>query len=212
MKKRSDRREKVAELCHDVWAHWTEYFVNNVVDVDGTSIAQDNLCRWSRQIELNFEDLSEEEKESDRRIADRYLDLFDVMWESERKADSLKDLLCSIYGNLLTLQLNDSWEMMTDEERDALIEPWRGDIDEDCSIINIFMERARDEGRAETIDQFKRVDALDVEDDIIDQIVDAEIEIINGGKAPSNDSQEDHEEDSTIDHDGRGTNGGVSYR
>jgi len=50
--------EKLAELEHEQWAHWTKYMLNN--------LTPENIERWKKQAETNYFDLSGEEKEADR--------------------------------------------------------------------------------------------------------------------------------------------------
>lgn len=52
------RFEKIAEREHEQWAQWTEYMLNN--------LTKENIARWREQIKTSYNDLSEEEKESDR--------------------------------------------------------------------------------------------------------------------------------------------------
>lgn len=59
--------ERLAELEHKQWAHWTMYMLNN--------LTQENLKRWERQIETSYKDLSEKEKESDRVWARKVLEV-----------------------------------------------------------------------------------------------------------------------------------------
>jgi len=50
--------EKIADLEHQQWAHWTKYMLDNLTD--------ENIARWKKQIETPYSDLTEKEKESDR--------------------------------------------------------------------------------------------------------------------------------------------------
>lgn len=61
-------REKLAELEHEQWAHWTKYMLENLTD--------ENIERWKRQVETPYNELSEEEKMSDREWADKAIDIF----------------------------------------------------------------------------------------------------------------------------------------
>ena len=59
IKKKEDALvEGIAPFEHEQWAHWTKYMLDNLTD--------ENIKRWRKQIETKYEDLSEEEKESDR--------------------------------------------------------------------------------------------------------------------------------------------------
>lgn len=60
-------RERLAELEHIQWQHWTKYFLRN--------LTSENVRRWSRQTETPYGKLSEREKNKDRRWADKVLNL-----------------------------------------------------------------------------------------------------------------------------------------
>lgn len=60
-------REMVAEIEHEQWVHWTVYMLDN--------LTPENIERWRRQTETPYSELSEEEKDSDRKWADRILSL-----------------------------------------------------------------------------------------------------------------------------------------
>ena len=58
-------REKLAELEHVQWSHWTKYMLDN--------FTPDNIERWRRQIDTPYSELTEKEKDSDREWADKVL-------------------------------------------------------------------------------------------------------------------------------------------
>ena len=60
-----DMRELLANLEHQQWAHWTKYMLDN--------LTEENIARWKKQIETDYSDLTEKEKDSDRVWADRVL-------------------------------------------------------------------------------------------------------------------------------------------
>jgi hypothetical protein len=64
--------EKLAELEHDQWTHWTKYFLAN--------FTVENIERWKKQIETPYAQLSEKEKQSDREWA---LKAFNIMNEGK---------------------------------------------------------------------------------------------------------------------------------
>lgn len=53
--------EKLAELEHKQWQHWTRYFLEN--------LTEKYIRRWKRQVKTPYEKLSENEKRSDREWA-----------------------------------------------------------------------------------------------------------------------------------------------
>ncbi len=59
--------ERLAKLEHEQWAHWTRYMLDNLTD--------ENIARWRRQIETPYAELSEEEKESDRKWARKVIEI-----------------------------------------------------------------------------------------------------------------------------------------
>jgi len=62
---KEDVLEKLAELEHEQWAHWTKYMLNNLND--------ENISHWKEQIKTPYSDLSEKEKDSDREWARKAL-------------------------------------------------------------------------------------------------------------------------------------------
>jgi hypothetical protein len=53
--------ETLAALEHEQWAHWTSYMLDNLTPV--------NIARWRKQAQTSYPDLTESEKESDRKWA-----------------------------------------------------------------------------------------------------------------------------------------------
>ena len=75
--------EEVAELAHNVWARWMRYMFDqgHFDSVNHPGMKMNALVcpvevweRWKRQMNASYSDLSEREKDSDRRIAAEYLD------------------------------------------------------------------------------------------------------------------------------------------
>jgi hypothetical protein len=67
--------EELASAQHDIWAHWMKYlFSKCITPVDGSCIILPaDVERWKRQCATSYDDLSEDEKESDRRIVRRFI-------------------------------------------------------------------------------------------------------------------------------------------
>jgi len=63
----SQLRNKLADLEHAQWAHWTKYMLDNLTD--------ENIARWRQQIDTPFEDLTAKEQSSDYDWADRVIEL-----------------------------------------------------------------------------------------------------------------------------------------
>ena len=72
-------REKLAELCHNQWSDWMEYlFSKGTFNEDGTwTMPKEFVDRWRRQMNTPYEGLYEPEQESDRKEADKFIDIID---------------------------------------------------------------------------------------------------------------------------------------
>lgn len=70
-------REQLAALSHEQWSQWMEYlFARCEMQPDGSAAIPAALVeRWTRQMKTLYDDLPEAEKESDRREADRVLQI-----------------------------------------------------------------------------------------------------------------------------------------
>lgn len=76
----SDLREELAALCHRQWSGWMRYLfykceTENLSWGTLTKIPEAYAQRWRRQAETSYADLPEEEKESDRKEADRLIEV-----------------------------------------------------------------------------------------------------------------------------------------
>ena len=69
--------EAFANQAHISWAGWTKYmFSKGISNKDGSiTIPKESVERWQRQINTDYKDLSEKEKESDRKEAIAYLSI-----------------------------------------------------------------------------------------------------------------------------------------
>jgi len=72
-------REKLAELAHEQWSDWMEYlFSQGTFNPDGTwTMPVWAVNRWAIQVGMPYNRLSEKEKESDRKEADKFLEVID---------------------------------------------------------------------------------------------------------------------------------------
>lgn len=75
MEKDKSTREVLADLCHKQWSGWMRYLYSKCVsNPDGTlTIPGWAVARWTRQMCMAYSGLSEEEKNSDREEADKFL-------------------------------------------------------------------------------------------------------------------------------------------
>lgn len=69
------QREALADYAHQAWSGWMQYlFGLSTINDDGTvTIPATSVERWQRQVRTPYTELSEAEKESDRKEADRML-------------------------------------------------------------------------------------------------------------------------------------------
>lgn len=69
--------EKGADIEHNRWSKWQKHLHSRCIPQEDGSllIPADLVQRWERQIATNYSDLSESEKESDRKEARTYIPL-----------------------------------------------------------------------------------------------------------------------------------------
>ena len=65
--------EKLADLEHEQWCHWTKFFLQWQTP--------ERRIKWDIQCKTKYKDLSEKEKESDRVWARKVLELLDASSE-----------------------------------------------------------------------------------------------------------------------------------
>jgi hypothetical protein len=96
MRSEDELRETLAELCHSQWSGWMEYLfskghieriiADKSLDAESSTetvwvMPEWALHRWQRQMKTPYAELSEGEKESDRKEADRFLEVL-AKWRS----------------------------------------------------------------------------------------------------------------------------------
>lgn len=84
--------EKGAAIEHDRWARWQKYFFSKCdMECEGEkcflTLPSILLMRWQRQIDTPYAELSEQEKESDRKETRNYLPL--VALERKRVVEEI---------------------------------------------------------------------------------------------------------------------------
>lgn len=75
--------EKGADIEHERWARWQKYMFSKMYEVKGIGgeptgemvLPKEFVDRWFRQIDTPYSELSEPEKESDRKETRNYLPL-----------------------------------------------------------------------------------------------------------------------------------------
>ena len=69
--------EALADIEHKRWASWQQYVFDKCSVVDGNVVIPGwAVENWKRQINTPYADLSEKEKEADRREVRKYLEVF----------------------------------------------------------------------------------------------------------------------------------------
>lgn len=65
---RTSHLEELAAIQHDIWAHWMTYLFSQSKTLEDGSvlIPRDKAERWKCLINIDYDDLSEREKDSDR--------------------------------------------------------------------------------------------------------------------------------------------------
>ena len=76
---RSEMREQLADLAHQQWSGWMHYLFSKCdKGVDGTLIIPAwAVERWQRQMTLPYSQLDVDEQESDRKEADKFIELIE---------------------------------------------------------------------------------------------------------------------------------------
>lgn len=96
---REELREQLAALAHDQWSGWMRYLFGRCRwNADGSmTIPAVSVGWWRRQLSTPYAELSEPEKDSDRKEADRYLAIFDMDFKALRdERDEVKAKLAEV--------------------------------------------------------------------------------------------------------------------
>lgn len=70
--------EQMADITHDVWRHWMKHlFTQGYIKPDGSFIVKpEAVRRWKKQISLDYHDLTEREKQTDKKIVNDFYKFF----------------------------------------------------------------------------------------------------------------------------------------
>jgi hypothetical protein len=89
--------EKLAEIEHERWADWQKYLHSKLRPAEDKRnymiMFMDDYNHWERQINTNYSDLSEEEKNSDRQQVDRYWNYISSLISKLKKLKLAKEVL-----------------------------------------------------------------------------------------------------------------------
>lgn len=74
-------RETLANLCHEQWSGWLRYmFDKGTFNEDNSwTMPPEFVERWVRQMNTSYMNLSEAEQESDRKEADRFIEVMELI-------------------------------------------------------------------------------------------------------------------------------------
>ena len=75
----NEMREKLAELCHEQWSGWMKYLFEQC-DATGdgcVEIPRRAVARWKHQMSTPYKALTEDEQNSDRKEADKFIKLLE---------------------------------------------------------------------------------------------------------------------------------------
>jgi len=86
-KEKKELFEKLADIEHQRWADWQKYMNSLCIkNKDGSlTIPKDKVEHWQRQIDTDYKDLTEKEKDSDREQVMRYWKLIESFENKKEK-------------------------------------------------------------------------------------------------------------------------------
>ena len=101
--------EKGADLEHSRWAKWQKYMFSKMYEVKGIggeptgdmTLPKEFVDRWFLQIDTPYSELSEEEKESDRKETRNYLSLLTQVLSQQKEEiqDDINSVLNMLDGD-----------------------------------------------------------------------------------------------------------------
>jgi len=78
-------KEKLAKISHEIWAHWMKYLFSICEFSEDPNtcitfciIPDEYVERWQRQIETEYDKLSEKEKDNDREQANKIMKVLNI--------------------------------------------------------------------------------------------------------------------------------------
>lgn len=89
--------EQGAEIEHNRWARWQSYlFSKSEWTKDGYLIPKELCFKWQKQIDTPYSELSEKEKESDKKEVENYLPILYELLEKIKYKDKIEETINSI--------------------------------------------------------------------------------------------------------------------
>jgi hypothetical protein len=86
----NENLDTLASISHEIWAHWQKYLHNQCeIMADGSLKIPSKLAtKWNEQINLDYEQLTPQEKESDIEQALKFKEIFCKMMNEVIKEKS----------------------------------------------------------------------------------------------------------------------------
>lgn len=73
--RKAEAQLKLPALMHEIWCHWAEYMLSCATTfADGFWLPREVYEKWTRQKSTTYQDLPDEEKKSDIRLAHKIID------------------------------------------------------------------------------------------------------------------------------------------
>ena len=89
--------EQGAEIEHNRWSRWQSYlFSKSEWTKDGYLIPRELCFRWQKQIDTPYSELSEKEKESDKKEVENYLPILYELLEKIKYKEKIEETINSI--------------------------------------------------------------------------------------------------------------------
>ena len=97
-KSKKELREKLANIEHQRWADWQRWCHKVLRENCPSPELEKVLERWDKQIVTKYKDLSEKEKDSDRKQVDRYWPLIEKALQAKEeemvgRVEKIKELI-----------------------------------------------------------------------------------------------------------------------
>ena len=133
--------EKGAEMEHDRWSGWQKHmFSKGTVDENGVfHLPKEFVDRWFRQIDTPYSELSESEKESDRKETRNYIPLVQQQIDGAEKRGLGKGYQIGVIGSATgDFTVEKEIEKIKESERKRIVdevEKMKDDLDYDGAVF-----------------------------------------------------------------------------
>jgi hypothetical protein len=154
-------REKLAQLAHEQWSGWMKYLFEKCTHPHGLCVIPDWAEeRWQRQMNTAYHDLSQEEKDSDRSEADKFLAVFDTQSKPEPGEFTKKMRMRILRDQPMVDAETASFDQLVVIATEALEH-----LDEACGLIDSLQEQLKE---AKELCEYWRLQAKQFERAVLD--------------------------------------------